>query len=145
MSEGNALVEWLKEYRDVLEWVGGISVVLSVGSVLLLPWLVARVPDDYFDDDYERPDPSELSHPVARTSLRIARSLIGFLLVLAGVAMLVLPGQGVLAILAGIVLMEFPGKRRLELALARRPTVARALQWLRKKGGAAPLEGLAPR
>ena len=38
---------------------------------------------------------------------------------LVGVAMLALPGQGLLTMLVGIMLMNFPGKFRLEQALIR--------------------------
>jgi hypothetical protein len=54
--------------------------------------------------------------------------------------MLVLPGQGVLTILAGITLLNYPGKRRLELWLVRRPAIHRAIDWIRRRAGRAPLE-----
>ncbi|MGB1110330.1 MAG: PGPGW domain-containing protein, partial [Gammaproteobacteria bacterium] len=63
------------------------------------------------------------------------RSAFGLLLLLAGIAMLVLPGQGILTILIGIGLMEFPGKFALECRLAGIPSVYRALNWIRRKGG----------
>jgi hypothetical protein len=38
-------------------------------------------------------------------------------LLIAGIIMLVTPGQGIISILLGLFLMEFPGKRKLELKL----------------------------
>ena len=58
---------------------------------------------------------------------------------LAGIAMLVLPGQGVLAILIGIMLLDVPGKYRFERWLVMRPPVWRAVAWLRTKAGKDPL------
>ncbi|MFB4309218.1 PGPGW domain-containing protein [Actinomadura sp. GTD37] len=50
-----------------------------------------------------------------RVLRKIAVALAGFTLIVAGVAMLVLPGPGVVAILAGLGLLgtEFPTARRL--------------------------------
>jgi hypothetical protein len=70
----------------------------------------------------------------------VVKNLIGFILILAGIAMLVLPGQGVLTIVVGMVLMNFPGKFRLERWLATRPPVWRSLNWLRKKATRPVLE-----
>ncbi len=59
---------------------------------------------------------------------------------LTGVAMLVLPGQGILAILLGLMMLEFPGKRGMELWLMRRHRIAQAMNWIRAKAGRSPLE-----
>ncbi len=60
-------------------------------------------------------------------------------LILLGIVLLVLPGQGVLTILLGIAVAEFPGKYRLERwVLSRRP-VLRAVNGLRRGRRRAPL------
>ena len=63
----------------------------------------------------------------------IAKNILGFVLIIAGIAMLVLPGQGLLTIVVGVVLMNFPGKFRLERWLAMRAPIWRSLNWLRRK------------
>ena len=63
-----------------------------------------------------------------------------FVLVMAGIAMLVLPGQGLLTILLGIMLLEFPGKRRVELMLLRRPEILAGLNWIRRHANRPPFE-----
>ena len=63
----------------------------------------------------------------------IAKNALGVLLILAGIAMLVLPGQGVLSILIGVMLLDIPGKYRFERWLVMRPPVWRAIAWLREK------------
>lgn len=62
---------------------------------------------------------------------------------LAGIAMLVLPGQGLLTILIGLLLLDFPGKRAVELRLVRRPAIRGFLDRMRQKRGVPPfvLEG----
>jgi len=122
--------------RDPTVWVlaGGASVVLFIGSLLVLPHAVARLPADYFVREASA-GLTERSSFVAR----VARNGLGAVLLLMGVAMLVLPGQGVLTLLVGLVLIDFPGKQRLERRLARQPHVRRTLQWMRRRAQRAPL------
>jgi len=54
---------------------------------------------------------------------------------LAGTAMLFLPGQGILTIILGVALMSFPGKYRLLFTLTTRPSVQHSLDWIRTKTG----------
>jgi hypothetical protein len=65
--------------------------------------------------------------------------LIGCVLLLAGIAMLVLPGQGILTMLIGVSLMDIPGKRKLERRLIGRPAVLRTINKIRAKFGREPL------
>jgi hypothetical protein len=66
--------------------------------------------------------------------------VLGVALVLVGIPLVPLPGQGILTIFAGLLLLEFPGKRRVEIALIRRPGVLRAVNWLRRRAHRPPLE-----
>ncbi|HSE93618.1 MAG TPA: hypothetical protein VLF19_09955 [Methylomirabilota bacterium] len=74
---------------------------------------------------------------LVRNLLGVALILLGMLLSLPGI-----PGQGLLTMLIGVMLVDFPGRRRLERALARRPSVLAALNRLRARWGKPPL--LAP-
>jgi hypothetical protein len=71
---------------------------------------------------------------------RLGKNLLGILIVLAGVAMLLLPGQGILTILIGLMLLDLPGKRRLERRLVQQPSVWRAINWMRAKAHKPALE-----
>ncbi|MBV1862761.1 MAG: PGPGW domain-containing protein, partial [Nannocystaceae bacterium] len=119
--------------------VGVVSAVMFVGTLVAIPWLVARLPVDVFVAP-RRATPSESRHPVIAFVRSLARNTVGVCLVLAGIAMLVLPGQGILTMLLGLALVDFPGKRRLELRLLRQRHVRKSLQWLRKRAGRDPLE-----
>lgn len=121
---------------------------LSIGSIVLgvlfLPLVVVRLPEDYFS----RP-PGEnrwFEWSFGRKVRAIVRSVFGLGLVAVGVALLFLPGQGVLMILGGVVLAEFPGKYRLERWLLGRNAVFSALNAIRSRFGKAPfrLEGDSP-
>jgi len=102
------------------------SVVLLVVSILLVPIVIRRLPADHFIAT-ERPP---------RSWQRILWvNLGGWLLIVAGIFMLVLPGQGLLSILLGLQCVDLPGKRRLEMALLRRPAIRRAVDWIRTRKG----------
>ena len=64
----------------------------------------------------------------------IAKNLFGLLLIVLGILMLVLPGQGVLTIVAGIALVDFPGRHRLVQWIVAREPVMNALNWVRRRG-----------
>jgi hypothetical protein len=108
-----------------------LSLLVLVGSALLVPVIVLRMPADYF----VRPQLERRSHPMRRA----LRLVLGSLLLGAGVAMLVLPGQGVLTILAGLWLLPLRGKRKLELWLLRKGPIRRLTQALRTRAGKPPL------
>lgn len=114
-------------------WLLAFSVAVLVLSIIAVPWIVARMPADYFVR--ERDTPWSSAHPVVRAVLHAAKNTLGFLLLLAGVAMLVLPGQGILTILIGLSLVEFPRKRDLQMRLLRLPGVHRVVKVLRRKAG----------
>ncbi len=109
---------------------------LSVASLLLMAAfgtrVIARLPADHFR--------AERAATPSRLLPWLVRNLVGALLVLAGVAMLLLPGQGLLTMLAGLLLMDFPGKRNLERRLLRVPQLRRSVDWLRKRAEQPPLE-----
>jgi hypothetical protein len=69
----------------------------------------------------------------------VLRNLLGVLLVLLGIAMLLLPGQGLLTLLVGLLLIDFPGKHQLVVRLLTRPKVLSVVNKLRAHRGAAPL------
>ncbi|WP_202904993.1 hypothetical protein [Neptunomonas antarctica] len=64
--------------------------------------------------------------------------LLGMVLLVAGIAMLILPGQGLITMVVGLSLIPFPGKRRLELFLLSRKAVRSSLNWIRIKADKDP-------
>jgi hypothetical protein len=119
------------------------SAVVFVGSLIAIPFILVRLPVDYFDVRVPRAW-MKGRNPAIRTVSRIIRNIVGFLLFVAGISMLLLPGQGVLTILIGISLMDFPGKRRLEAWIIGRPLVFNAVNSLRHRFGK-PAFVLAPK
>jgi hypothetical protein len=124
--------------KDVLLSLFALSVVTFVVSLIGIPFLLVRLPPHYFDERHPR-NWMQDHHPVLRLIGLGLKNAVGVLLFLAGVAMIVLPGQGLLTMLIGISLLDFPGKRHLERRLVGQPAVLRTINKLREKFGRPPL------
>ena len=134
------MIDWIQTHETILWWLAAMSAVTFVATLVVVPWLIVRIPEDYFRDPKRHRMPWADQHAVVRVILLIGKNLLACLLLVAGVAMLLLPGQGVLTILVGVLLLNFPGKYRLERWLIRRRPVLRSVNWLRRRSGHAPLE-----
>lgn len=132
--------EWIKDNQQIFWWLGSVSLVTLVISLVILPIVVSRMRSDYFQPDRDEDRSFAHQHPAIRWTGMILKNLLGGILFIAGILMLGLPGQGILTILMGLMLLDFPGKQRLELWLVRLPAVERALNWIRKKNHRPPLE-----
>jgi hypothetical protein len=133
------LVHWIAGNEPVLLWLAAASLAAFIVTLIAVPWWLARIPPDYFTGTGQQRRAATVRHPVVRTMEMIGKNLLGFVFLLAGVAMLVLPGQGVLTILVGIILVNFPGKWRLERWIVSRGIVLRSINWLRRREGQCPL------
>ncbi|MFD2111307.1 PGPGW domain-containing protein [Thiorhodococcus fuscus] len=129
---------WALAHQAKILWMAGLSVALCLASLASLPFIVARIPEDYFCDREHQRTRKRL-HRLLHYGILALKNLTGGILILAGIAMLVLPGQGLLTIIMGIILSDFPGKFALERRLASNPRILGGINWLRKKGGSAPL------
>ena len=126
------LVDWLAPYQKWLPWVGAASLLILTLSLLSLPWLVAQITEDYFSAN---PRPLDDLGVIGL----LAKNLIDYGLMLAGILKLLLPGQGILTIVTGLLLIDYPGKFRLERQIARQPAILKSLNWLRAKAQKPPL------
>ena len=120
-------------------WLGiGISVVLTVGSIVLVAVVVIQWPADHFKPHLPA-DRAEVKRHLLHS---IGRNIAGGLLVLLGLVMALpgIPGQGVLTMIVGLTMIDFPGKRGLERRLIGRPHILHAINRLRARFHRAPLE-----
>jgi len=134
------MVDLLLRHREIAFWLTAFSITTFLASALLVPVLCLRMDADYFMTERRSRDAFANRHPFVRNSWLIFRSILGLVLILLGIVMLVLPGQGILSMLAGLLLLHFPGKRRLELWLLRLPGVLRAINGLRSRAKRPPIE-----
>lgn len=129
------VLDWCQQHATLMEWLVGLSLLMFIGTIVVVPVLVARIPEDYFIRDRHAPNTFPARHWALSALWHLTKNLLGVVIILAGLAMLFLPGQGLLTILIGVMLIDFPGKRRLELWLIRRPSILKAVNWMRGKAG----------
>lgn len=134
------LVGWFEDHEVLFSVLGVVSLTMLVVSLVVFPVVVAQLPTDYFVRERRRPARLRRRHPVLWAALTVVKNAVGLVLIAAGLAMLVLPGQGLLTILIGLALTNFPGKFRLERRLFGRPPVHRALNRVRRWAGKPELE-----
>ena len=134
------LLDWFRDHSSLLSWLAVFSVVAFVGTLVSIPALVIRIPEDYFRHRKRPSAEASGSGSVKHLLLTGIKNVIGVLFVLAGVAMLVLPGQGLITILIGLMLMNFPGKYALERALISQKPLLAFVNRLRTRAGRPPIE-----
>jgi hypothetical protein len=132
--------QWLEFHRVLCGWLCAASVVMFFGSLLAVPWLIVRIPSDYFLRQRHYADRWKPRHPWLRIAFLATKNIVGVVLLLAGIIMLFTPGQGVLTILVGLIFLDFPGKFASERWLIAQPAVFRAVNWMRAKAGHPPLD-----
>jgi len=131
----DSLLQYILSHENLVFWSLLISAITFVGTLLIVPALVCRIPVDYFSHTRREPTAWVEHHPIIRMVLLLAKNLFGYVVILMGIAMLVLPGQGLLTIIIGLMLINFPGKYHLERWLVSRKPILRSANWLRKKNG----------
>ncbi len=120
---------------QILQWLGLLSVVTFLGSLLAVPCLVYLMSPDYFIRHRLVVGERHRRHPLLAVLFFCLRNAAGGVLLVAGAAMLLLPGQGILTMLLGLSLMDFPGKHQLLERVVQNRKVQQSLNWIRRKGG----------
>lgn len=132
--------QWVLQHKALLAGLSlGFSIVLVIASLVGLPWFIARLPTDYFSRAFTQRHPGH-SSSAKQVAGRVVRNAIGVILALAGLVMLVLPGQGIITLLVALTLLDFPGKRRVERWFVGRPKIRSGLDWVRRRAGKPPFE-----
>lgn len=121
-------------------WATGLSLVSLPAIMVGVPWVVARLPHDYFNQAHREVWRLRGDEPLFALLLGGLKNIVGAFLLLLGLLMLVTPGQGLLTLMVGLLLMNFPGKYQLERWMVQRRGVLKALNWLRARGGHPPFD-----
>ena len=131
-------LEFVSDYKIYLVWLGTLSFIIFIFSLLTIKWLVALIPSDYFI----KKNNSEFrsNYPIFWLVSIIIKNLVGYILIFGGILMLVLPGQGLFTIFVGLMLSNYPGKFYIERKFIAIPSVLRAINWLRKKSNTPPIK-----
>ena len=111
----NQLAKTIYNYKTFILWLGTISFIIFIFSLLSIKWLVALIPSDYFLNKTNSSFKS--TYPLIWIITIVVKNIIGYTLIIGGILMLVLPGQGLFTILIGLMLSNYPGKYFIELSL----------------------------
>jgi hypothetical protein len=126
------ILTFFRDHTILLSWLGGSSLLMLIGSLIGVPLLVVRLPEDYLHREHKlvRDWPRYLFLP-----FMVIKNTIGILFFLSGLAMLFLPGQGLLTMFIGLVLLDFPRKQILVQRILGCQRVLRVINRLRKRFG----------
>jgi archaellum biogenesis protein FlaJ (TadC family) len=133
-------IQWFSDHPEILMGLGISSIFIFLLSILGISWFVAQIPEDYFLSSKRKPSKWQEQKPILRLAVLFGKNIIGVSLIIGGLLMLVLPGQGLLTIVTGLLLINYPGKYKLEQKLVAIPSVFRALNWIRVKANKPPLK-----
>jgi archaellum biogenesis protein FlaJ (TadC family) len=126
------MIEFIYTNKELAFWITVSSVLLFLVSLIIIPFLLVRIPPDYFIRNTGSKQQKKFKFRPFKFFLAIIKNLTGILLLLCGLAMLVLPGQGILTIIIAVIFIDFPGKDKFELWLISRPVILKTVNKMRK-------------
>ena len=102
---------------DIFFILGISSIAILVISAFSIGYFIKKIPHDYFLNDTRAMSHYKNRNPIFWIITLALKNIIGYCLILGGILMLVLPGQGLLTILVGLMLSDYPGKFKLKRKL----------------------------
>lgn len=135
----NIISGLLAGHGALLGWLGGMSLLMFVGSLIAVPLVLVRLPEDYLCRDHKllRDWPLHFSVPFL-----ILKNGLGVVLLISGLAMLILPGQGLLTLFIGLALVDFPRKHIMVRRILGHKRILPAVNRLRTRLGKSEFEAL---
>ena len=135
MSIGEKIISWSSMNSDLLFLLGSLSIFILIISVFMMVLIISFLPEDYFKSENRNLISSVQNsrYPLLKLLVLITKNFFGILLLLSGVLMLVLPGQGILTIITGLVFIDYPGKYKFERNLLRQKGVINSINWIRSR------------
>ena len=118
--------------NQIFLYISGLSTIFFLLSLMGLSWLISIIPHNYFVDK-KRISLIKMKNPLMWLPIIIIKNSIGLVLILCGILMLILPGQGVLTIITGLIFLDYPGKFRFERSLVRNKLILNSMNWIRRK------------
>lgn len=135
----DSLQNWAETNDTLLWWLVATTLAMLIFTPLAVGWMLVRLPKDYFTQEQHLPLESWREMPAVRYSLLVVKNFFGVVIIVAGLVMLLVPGQGLLTITMGLILTDFPGKFRLQRWIVTKPSVWRSINWLRRRAKREPL------
>lgn len=135
MSISEKIISWSSMNSDLLFLLGSLSIFILIISVFMMVLIISFLPEDYFKSENRNLISSVQNsrYPLLKLLVLITKNFFGVLLLLSGILMLVLPGQGILTIITGLVFMDYPGKYKFERKLLSQKGVINSINWIRSR------------
>jgi len=124
---------------EFITWILIFSLIMFFGTLIAVPYLISIIPEDYFLHEKRESTLFAVEHPFLRVIFFLVKNILGITLIILGILLLVLPGQGILTIITGLIIMDFPNKYQLERRMARRPRILKTMNWFRMRINKTPL------
>ena len=118
-------------YKQIFIVLSTLSIIALILSPLIINLILIRLPQDYFIKAKDDLKPTNYI-------LQFIKNLFGTILIIIGLAMFVLPGQGLITFIIGMSLVRFPGKRKLQMKIVKNHSVQKSLNWFRFKSKKTP-------
>ena len=133
----NTIIIFFESYKVLILWLSSISLFIFLFSLISMRWLAGLIPSDYFI----RKDVSRFktNNPFLWYLVLLIKNILGYSLIIGGIMMLVLPGQGLFTIIIGLMLSNYPGKYYIEKRFIEIPAVFKSINWLRAKSNKPPI------
>ena len=131
------IIDLVYEYKSFIFWLGLLSFLIFIFSLVSIKWLVALIPSDYFV--YKKDSKFKSKYPFTWLISMIIKNIIGYLLIIGGILMLLLPGQGLFTIFIGLMMSNYPGKYYIEKKFIAIPSILKTINWLRKQSNKEPI------
>tara|TARA_B100002019_G_scaffold129092_1_gene111044 strand:+ start:40 stop:471 length:432 start_codon:yes stop_codon:yes gene_type:complete len=135
MSISEKIILWSSINSDLLFLLGSLSIFVLIISVFMMVLIISFLPEDYFKSENRNLVSSVQNsrYPLLKLLVLITKNFFGVLLLLSGILMLVLPGQGILTIITGLIFIDYPGKYKFERKLLRQKGVISSINWIRSR------------
>lgn len=126
-----------------------ITTASSIVYFVVITYIITQLDKRYFqrkiidlknngkDDGTEKSHLSLISRGITYL-LEFAKIIAGLCLLISGIIMLFLPGQGLITMLIGLSLLPFPGKIQMEQNILSQKSVRSTLNWIRIKANKEP-------
>ena len=135
MSISEKITSWSSVNSDLLFLLGSLSLFILIISVFMMVIIISFLPEDYFKSENRNLISSVQNsrYPLLKLLILITKNFFGILLLLSGILMLILPGQGILTIITGLVFMDYPRKYAFERKLLKQKGVINSINWIRSR------------
>jgi len=127
------MLEELLNYKEFFIVFSIISLITFILSIVFIPFIVINLSPEYFK--YKRKSLIDYKNPILRYFVLIIKNILGYIIILLGIIMLFIPGQGLLSITIGLLFINFPGKKKLEYKFFTNKKISSAINAIRRRAG----------